>query len=177
MQHCDRFKPFHALNKLLRYRFEALDTVALDRRLADPTLSPRLNQILVPLLSIVDSEQLRREIRETAGCLEQYLYRERSSSVEAGALEILVAFFNEEGRSPVTIAEVTFAFADKFGSDYDRPITNRFIGSVMRKRLRLAVCESHGIYVIPMSEASKVLQVAIRFGVIERDGITNGIST
>lgn len=155
-------------NKLLMYRFQTVGTVKLHEHLADSTFSPRLNQILVPLLSIVDDKELRREIMETAGTLEQYLYRERSSSMEAGVLEILTACFAEEGRSHVTIAEVTTAFAEKFGPDYDRPITNRLIGNVVRQRLHLAVYKSHGIHVIPMSEQSKVTQLAIRFGVFER---------
>jgi hypothetical protein len=154
-------------NKLLMYRFETFDTVKLDDRLADPAFSPRLNQILVPLLSLVDDEKLRKEICDTAGSLEQYLYRERSTSIEAGVLEILVNYFSEEGRSHVTIAEVTTAFTEKFGSDYERPITNRFMGNVIRKRLHLAVYKSHGYHVIPIAEAPKVSAMAIRFGVIE----------
>lgn len=152
-------------NKLLMYRFGTLDKVTLKEHLADTTFSPRLNQILVPLLSIIDDETVRQEIRETAGSLEQYLYRERSTRIEAGVLEILVELFNEEGRSHVTIAEVTSAFADKHGSDYDRPITNRYMGNVIRKRLHLAVYKSHGIHVIPMGEVSKVHEMAVRFGV------------
>lgn len=69
-----------------------------------------------------------------------------------------------------TLLDLTpcFVFAEKFGSDYDRPITNRFIGNVVRQRLHLSVYKSHGIHVIPMSEQSKVTQLAIRFGVVER---------
>jgi hypothetical protein len=154
-------------NKLLMYRFETLDTAMIDERLENPTYSPRLNQILVPLLSIVDDKELRDEIWATAGALEGHLYRDRSATKEAGVLEILVALFKEEGRSHVTIAEVTKAFSAKFGADYDRPITNRMIGGIVRQRLRLAVYKSHGIHVIPMSEVQKVMHMATRFGVTE----------
>lgn len=155
-------------NMLLMYRFETLDTVSLNSRFTNPAYSPRLNQILVPLLSVIEDANIRQEIWDTAGDLEQSLYRERASTMDAGVLEILVECFAEEGRSHVTIAEVTETFSARFGSDYERPITNRMIGGVVRKRLRLAVHKSHGIYVIPMSEKPKVTQMAIRYGVIDR---------
>lgn len=157
-------------NKLLMYRFETLDSVRLNARLGNAAHSPRLNQILVPLLSVVDDAELRREIWKAAGALEGTLYRERSASMEAGVLEVLIPFFKEEGRAHVTIAEVTKAFIEKFSQDYDRPITNRMIGGIVRQRLHLAVYKSHGIHVIPMSEAEKVMHLASRFGVLDENG-------
>jgi hypothetical protein len=154
-------------NQLLLYRFETLDTVVVRPELGDGTHSPRLNQILVPLLSVVEDAAIREEIWRSASSLEHSLYQERASTMEAGVLEVLYRFFGEAGRSHVTVAEVTEAFAAKFGADYERPITNRMIGGVLRKRLRLSVYKSHGIYVIPMSEAPKISQMAVRFGVIE----------
>src|SRR5258708_22211638 len=49
-------------NKLLAYRFAHLAAASIDPLLADPELSPRGNQILLPLLSIVDDEPTREEI-------------------------------------------------------------------------------------------------------------------
>jgi hypothetical protein len=66
------------------------------------------------------------------------------------------------------VSEVTTAFVGRFGQEYERPITNRFIGGILRKRLRLLTYKSHGIYVVPASEKSKVEQLCIRYGVIER---------
>jgi len=50
-------------NKLLLYRFHRRLEVKLDPGLADPKLEPRLNQILLPLLSVVSDESLRTELR------------------------------------------------------------------------------------------------------------------
>lgn len=152
-------------NKLLMYRFTMLDRAGIDDRLVDPALSPRLNQILVPLLSIVDDENLRQEIRETAGSLEQFLYRDRSTSMEAGVLDILVSLCTEEDRAHITVKEVAAAFVQRHGADYDRPITNRLIGSILRQRLRLSLFKSHGTFVMPIAEASKVREMAARYGV------------
>jgi hypothetical protein len=163
-------------NKLLMYRFDTLDTAALNDRLVNPAFSPRLNQILVPLLSIIDDEKLRDEIRATASSLDTHLYSERSTTTEAGVLEILVELASEEGRAHITVAEVTIIFAERHGSDYERPITNRMIGGIIRKRLRLAVYKSHGIYVIPVSEKDKIVEMAGRFGVASLSDARNGAS-
>jgi hypothetical protein len=53
-------------NKLLLYRFHRRFDVKLDESLVDPKLEPRLNQILLPLLSVVSDANLRSELRSMA---------------------------------------------------------------------------------------------------------------
>ena len=53
-------------NKLLLYRFHRRYEVKLDESLADPKIEPRLNQILLPLLSVVADDALRSELRSMA---------------------------------------------------------------------------------------------------------------
>jgi hypothetical protein len=72
----------------------------------------------------------------------------------------------------VSIQEITTRMIAQYGAEYDRPITNRWIGSVLRKRLHLHTYKSHGIYVIPTSERAKVAQLCARFGVDIEVGIT-----
>jgi len=155
-------------NKLLMYRFQTLDHIRIDESLIDPSLSPRLNQILVPLLSIIEDEQLQEEVRESVKSFDQDLYAERSASAEAGVLEIIAEILSEPGRANIPISEVTAAFVGRFGQEYERPVTSRFIGGILRKRLRLQTYKSHGVYVLPVSEKSKVDQLCIRYGVTER---------
>ncbi len=53
-------------NKLLLYRFHRRLEIKLDASLADPKLEPRLNQILLPILSVVADEGLRTDLRAMA---------------------------------------------------------------------------------------------------------------
>lgn len=155
-------------NRLLMYRFQSLERIRVDESLVDPALSPRLNQILVPLLSIIDDEQLQEEVRDSVKSFDQDLYAERSASAEAGILEILAEMLSEPDRASIPVSDVTAAFVGRFGQEYERPITNRFVGGILRKRLRLSTYKSHGIYVVPVTEKPKVDQLCIRYGVIER---------
>ncbi len=154
-------------NQLLMYRFQNLKGIRADESLVDPALSPRLNQILIPLLSIIDDEALRDDIRQAVRTFDQALFSERSASAEAGVLEVLGELFAETNRPSVPISEITDAFAGRFGQEYDRPITARYIGGILRKRLHLATYKSHGVYVVPVSEKPKVDQLCIRYGVTD----------
>jgi hypothetical protein len=155
-------------NRLLMYRFQTLEHIRVDESLVDPTLSPRLNQILIPLLCIIHDKRLQEEVRDSVKSFDLELYAERSASTEAGVLEILAEIFSEPRQANIPLSEVTAAFVARFGQEYERPITNRFIGGILRRRLRLLTYKSHGVYVVPATEKSKVDQLCIRYGVVER---------
>ena len=157
-------------NQLLMYRFKTLGSIKIDDSLVDRSLSPRLNQILVPLLSIIDDESLRRDIQESVESIDQSLYAERSQSSEAGVLEVLYELFLLHGDTAFSIAEITEVFAKKFAGEYERTVTNRFIGGILRNKLRLTTYKSHGVYVLPVSEKPKVAELCIRYGVVEKVG-------
>jgi hypothetical protein len=155
-------------NRLLTYRFQTLEKIRVDESLVDPALSPRLNQILIPLLSIIDDDRLREEVRESVKSFDREIYAERAASAEAGVLEILAELLSEPGRANIPISEVTASFVGRFGQEYERPISNRFIGGILRRRLRLLTYKSHGVYVVPATEKLKVDQLCIRYGVVDR---------
>ncbi len=157
-------------NQLLMYRFRTLTSIKIDDSLVDRSLSPRLNQILVPLLSIIDDESLRADIQESVLSLDQNLYAERSQSSEAGVLEVLHELFLLHADTALSIAQITESFAKKFAGEYERPISNRYIGGILRNKLRLVTYKSHGVYVIPLTEKPKIDELCIRYGVTDRNG-------
>ena len=150
-------------NKLLSYRMRFLAKITVDDSLVDPRLSPRLNQILVPLLSIVDDAELRTHIREAVRHVEDDLATERAASTEAHLVEVIVSLRNGERSIPV--ADITRAFIERFGVDYDRPITNRYVGSLVRKRLRFKTYKTDGVYVLAMGDDAKLAALCARYGV------------
>ncbi|MBI5450146.1 MAG: hypothetical protein HY940_02200 [Gammaproteobacteria bacterium] len=152
-------------NKLLMYRFRNLFHVHINKELVDPSLSPRLNQILVPLLSIVEDDKIRAEIRAAAQELETELRAEKSSTSEGELLAILAELMEDSTHTSISIGEITNLFTSRYGHDYDRPITNRYIGRLLRTRLRLRTQKSHGIYVLPLSEKLKVEALCTRYGI------------
>lgn len=152
-------------NKLLLYRFRRRHEIELNPALADPKLEPRLNQIMLPLLSVVSDPRLRSELRNAAEHAQNSIIAERGLLMEAQVLEILVDLMLSTSRQVVPVADITMGIIDRYGPEYDRPISNRWIGSVLRTKLNLRTYKSHGVYVVPMTERGKVEMLCRRYGV------------
>jgi len=163
-------------NKLLLYRFHRRATAVLDDSLANPALEPRLNQILTPLLSVVSAPSLRAEITAVAATAQASLVAERGFSSEAQLLEIVIELMSAE-QATITVAAITAGMIDRYGAEYERPITNRWIGGLLRKRLNIRTYKSHGVYVVPLSERGKVEQLCTRYGIEGHKKDPNGIQS
>jgi hypothetical protein len=163
----DRFKEEarELRNKLLLYRFHRRHEVKLDESLVDLRLEPRLNQILLPLLSVVTDDNLRKELRSLALETQMGTIAERGLLVEAQVLEILAQLMETSQRPVVPVAEVVIGVAERYGTEYEWPITNRWIGGILRKRLNIRTYKSHGVYVVPATERTKVEILCARYGV------------
>ena len=148
-------------NKLLMYRFRYRHTLTLDTRLVDPSLEARTNQILLPLLSVVPDTEMRKSIRKLAGAWETQLASERSLTPEGQVLEIL----NRLTLDRLPLKEIVTAFIEAYGSDYKRPVTSRYVGSLLR-RLGLNLYKSEGIYVLAPGHRDAVAALCARYGVV-----------
>lgn len=152
-------------NKLLLYRFHRRPLAKLDDTLVDPQLEARLNQILVPLLSVVEDEAVRERLRWMAHSAQTDLVAERGLQAEAHVLEIIIHLISTTERLFVPVADIAAALIAKYGAEYDRAITNRWVGGVLRRRLNLRTYKSHGNYVVPLTERSKVELLCARYGI------------
>jgi hypothetical protein len=90
---------------------------------------------------------------------------ERGLQVEAQVLEILAQLMETSQRPVVPVADVVSGLAERYGTEYEWPITNRWIGGILRKRLNIHTYKSHGVYVVPGTERTKVEILCARYGV------------
>ncbi len=93
------------------------------------------------------------------------LVADRGLLVEAQVLEILAEIMSGSTRPVVPVADIVTIFIERYGFEYERPITNRWIGSILRKRLNIRTYKSHGVYVVPIKERSKIDLLCRRYGV------------
>mgnify|MGYP006906891447 CR=1 FL=1 len=147
-------------NKLLMYRFRYRHEVTLDAKLADPAFEARTNQILLPLLSVVPGDQMRNSIRKLAGARETQLASERGLTPEGQVLEILHRLNTDR----LPLKAIVAAFIAEYAADYQRPVTSRYIGSLLR-RLGLNLYKSGGIFVLAPGQANAVAALCVRYGV------------
>jgi hypothetical protein len=152
-------------NKLLLFRFHRRSIPAMAENLVDRTIEPRLNQIFVPLLSIIRDAGARAELRELAQRYNRELVSERGFDAEAHVLEIVRDMLTRDAAATLSVKEITSWFIERHELDYERKITTKWIGSLIRRRLGLRTHKSHGVYVIPRSEEPKLGRLYEKYGV------------
>lgn len=152
-------------NKLLAYRFKVLKTTKIDPTAYDERLSPRTNQILAPLLSVIDDASVRQSIRKRMASVERSAKIERSGSPEGQVLEVVLSLIGSDTRPYVPIGEITTAFVKRYGREYERVITPRYVGHLLRNRLRLQTYKRHGNFVLPTAKMEHLNVLAERYGV------------
>ncbi len=150
-------------NQLLLFRFRNLSKCRPDERLVDRTIEPRLNQVFVPLLSVVDDATTRAELRDLARRYHRELVTDRGMEMEAQVLEIV----NElalAGESGISIKDITQAFIARHAEDYERKITTKWIGTIVRRRLGLRAAKVHGVFTIGAGELQKLPRLREKYG-------------
>jgi hypothetical protein len=69
----------------------------------------------------------------------------------------------------LAIKDIADWFTDRFGDDYDRRITPKWIGGIIRNQLQLKTHKSNGVFVIPPTEDSKLSWLFEKFGIADED--------
>ena len=154
----------HLRNKLLLFRLRNHGRRGAIEGLVDRSIEPRLNQVFVPLLSIIEDPQARADLRILARRYNRELIADRGTEMEAQILEVIRDIL-AAGSGKLSVKEITTWFVDRHGDDYERKITTKWIGGVIRRKLHLRTQKSHGVFVIPPSEELKLGRLYERFGV------------
>lgn len=156
-------------NKLLMYRFRNFNLVSPTPAPLDPSVEPRINQIYSPLSAVIDDEEAREELRASARRNSARLKAERGASIDAHVLTVIRCLMERSGKGAVATKDISDLFARRYGKDYERQVTNRWLGHVIRRKLNLMTQKSHGIFVIPLSERPKLEVLFERYGVTRED--------
>lgn len=152
-------------NKLLMFRFRNFATRQIDPTTVDRTIEPRMAQIFAPLLTVIDDPKARQSVQELARQYHQTLVEDRGMDTEAQVLEVIrdVLVASSDGRA--SIREITKVFVERFGDEYDRRITAKWIGGIVRRRLQIRAEKSHGVFVLSPSERPKLERLYEKYGV------------
>lgn len=153
-------------NKLLMFRLRERQTIALDPTVIDDRLSPRSNQLLAPLLSIVASEEVRGDIKALLRSHEDEQAADRSTQVEALILDAILHLAAEKpGTTLLALSSIREEAQRRHAGEFDRPLTSRHLGSIIRNKLRLKSFKS-GIYLVfvPCGEQLASLRGKYRMG-------------
>jgi len=161
-------------SKLLMYRIRERGRVAIDPSLVDPSLEPRMNQILLPLLSITPTAETRSAILSYAARIQTSVVSDRASSTEGQLLHVIAYTVQSDAKGILPLQHIVDAFTSRFGSEYDRPITNRYLGGILRNRLGLPLYKTNGVVAVSLKDRARLDVLLKRYGIGENAGTNSG---
>jgi hypothetical protein len=126
-------------------------------------LEPRLEQIFGPLVSVIGDASARTRI---VGLIKKYneeLLDERSEATEAQILSVIRDLV--KGGARLAIQDITREFIARHGEEYERRVTPRWVGSVVRRRLGLRPSRSTGVFTLGPEDVARLSALYVRFGV------------
>jgi len=165
LPHCFHKEARMLRDKLLVYRFRKLGRTRDLAAVVDRTLEPRLNQVFAPLASTIAASETRERLRELARRAGEELSSERSLAVEAQVLEVVKTL--RDAGEPLALQTIARRFQAEHGAEYQRPITPRWIGFVLRQKLGLSPRKSHGTFIVPLADDPALARLFDRYGLNE----------
>jgi hypothetical protein len=157
-------------NKLLMFRFRNFGRRQIDAGLVDRSIEPRLAQIFVPLLSVIEDAGAREALRQVAREYHRELVADRGMDIEAQVLEIIEELHGSSHGLGLSIREIASRFIERHGEEFERKVTPHWIGQIVRRKLGLRTEKRHGSYVIGDSERAKLLRLYEKYGVAASSG-------
>ena len=151
-------------NKLLLFRFRNLRRPRVAEDLVDRAIEPRLNQIFIPLLSIIDDPAARNDLRELARAYNREMIADRGLETEAHILEIIRDKLVSPYETRLSVKDITSWFIDRHGTEYEKKITTKWIGWIIRKKLGLKTQRQNDGYAIEETEMPKLQRLYERYG-------------
>lgn len=149
---------------LLAYRFARRFETTVDSSLVDPRLEARMNQVLLPLLSVAPSPDVRALITARAAAQQRRTIEDRSFSFEGRLVALVEELIGGASGEPLSVGVIAKHYAERHQREHLRPITSRLIGSMLR-RLGIATYKRHGVFVVATEQTPTLEALKVRYGV------------
>jgi hypothetical protein len=151
-------------NKLLLFRFRNYSKRHVDPALVDRSIEPRLAQIFVPLLSVIEDARAQNALRQVARDYHRDLVADRGMDIEAQMLEIIQELQQEPFSPGLAVKEIAERFIARHSEDFERKITPHWVGYIIRRKLGLKTEKRHGSYFVADSEGPKLAHLVEKYG-------------
>jgi hypothetical protein len=151
-------------NALLAWRLRSRSSIGPDPSRLAHGVAARYRQTSWALLSLVDDDGKRDAIVSELAGEEARVLNERADTFEAAMLGAIMDSFEGTPGPHAPISDIASRFNQISAGDLGQPMTNKWVGSFVRRRLRLATLKTGGVYAIPTTERTKIYGLAERFG-------------
>ena len=148
-------------NQLLQFRLDRLREAAIQPQIAISGISPRMRQIVRPLLQFMNTIE-RAEVLDWAMREEQQQKRDRGMELPSHILIVLRTLLTHH--KFVSMGEIGKGIERQFGEYYEFPPTAKAIGASVRTVLQLRTRRMGGRFVVTRAEQDKIELLASRYG-------------
>jgi hypothetical protein len=152
-------------NQLLLWRLRHFKDARGETRAGARDLEPRLQQIFGPLVSVISDASERSKAIAYIAKVNEDLVEERSEAAEAQILQVIRDLVARGPEARLAIQDITREFVRRYGDEYERRVTPRWIGSLVRRRLGLKPSRSTGIFTLGPEEVARLASLYKRFGI------------
>jgi len=156
-------------NQLLLWRLRTFKNARGETRAGARDLEPRLQQIFGPLVSVISDVSARERVIAVLRKQNEELVEDRSESAEAQVLQVIRDRMVRDPEARLAVQDITEEFLTRFGSEYERRITPRWIGSVIRRRLGLRPTRSTGVFTLRPEDVARLKSLYARYGIESND--------
>lgn len=131
-------------NKLLMFRFRNLGKKRIDIKLKDNSIEPRLNQIILPIYSVINAKDTKNEIKELVRKYNKSIIENRGMQIEADIIEIIYKLYKIKSGS-LSIKEIT----DKINQNEEyKKQSHRYIGQIVKELSLEKNRANKGVYIV-----------------------------
>jgi hypothetical protein len=156
-------------NMLLQWRFDKYPYVQLRPERINESIEARLNQVLIPLASIIDDQKMLDELRMFAERYNKNIIVERGMLIEAEVLQVILDLAVEGNFTPQMKG-----IADRFNSEREPKdhITPRKVGAIVGDKLKLSKkLDSKNTYCLCW-DGEKIAMLCEKYGVVAGVGVS-----
>src|SRR5262249_38106070 len=151
-------------NQLLLWRLRNFKNARAEVRAGARDLEPRLQQIFGPLVSVISDVSARDKVIALIRKYNEDLVEERSEAAEGQILSVIRDLVARPG-SRLSIQDIAQEFIRRYGDEYERRVTPRWVGSLVRRRLGLKPSKSTGVFTLGPEEVARLASLYKRFGI------------
>lgn len=163
------YKAEQIRNKLLMWRLKNYFKPIERREEVIEGIHPRLNQIVIPLLSIIQDEAIRDNLKEFIIKYNKDLVADRGLSWESDIIFSILKLEHEQNAKDLTVKQITDETNREieFGEDN---LKERKVGWYLRKKLQLKTEKKRRGYTLLLSKNRQKLDMwKERFGITDAD--------
>jgi len=165
-------------NKLLLWRFKNYrKELNFDEALIEG-VHPRLHQIVIPLMTIIESEEVKKSLREFVQKYNIELVADRGLSRESDILFAILKFEYDTARKYITVGEIAnYVNQDNEIFEFNDKLTARKVGWYLRAKMQLKPYKTRTGFMLGIEQNRERLDFwKERFGITDADIRGEGVN-